>query len=189
MPNAVRQRGIKAAHAPTPVRWRGARFLVPFFRAEKGQMLHCIGLRGMSANYKPQKSSGYQKLYYKSCFLYLKISAAWVFRLCGGQLLFVVPQKVTKKGTKEDRHNALRASACPPWNPPSHHHIFCGGRPPSQSRLRRASRLLRPSPFVALRHFPHTVGESSPEGRATRLTALFFVRKADAPELFSVLCA
>ena len=31
------------------------------------------------------------------------------------QLLFVVPQKVTKKGTKEGQ--SLRASACPPWIP------------------------------------------------------------------------
>ena len=93
-------------------------FLVTFCGTTKSNCL-----RGMSANDKPQKSSGYQKLYYKSCFLYLKISAAWVFRLCGGQLLFVVPQKVTKKGTKEDRHNALRASACPPWNP-HHNTVF-----------------------------------------------------------------
>ena len=83
-----------------------------------------------------------------------------------GQLLFVVPQKVTKKGTKGDKGvREIRVDGR--WD-------FCGRRSPSQSRLRRASRLLRPSPFVALRHFPHTVGESSPEGRATRLRRCFF---------------
>ena len=93
-----------------------------------------------------------------------------------GQLLFVVPQKVTKKGTKGGDTMHLSADVSPPLESPSQHRIFCGGRSPSQSRLRRASRLLRPSPFVALRHFPHTVGESSPEGRATRLRRCFLNR-------------
>ena len=47
-----------------------------------------------------------------------------------GQLLFVVPQKVTKKGTKGDRHNALRASACPPWNPHHNTTISAAEGPP-----------------------------------------------------------
>jgi hypothetical protein len=91
-----------------------ARFLVPFFRAEKR---NCP--RGMSANHKPQKSSGYQKLYYKSCFLYLKISAAWVFRLCGGQFLFSARKKGTKKRAKGEggQFTCTQVSAFPLGSP------------------------------------------------------------------------
>jgi hypothetical protein len=71
------------------------------------------------------------------------------------QLLFVVPQKVTKKGTKGGDTMHLSADVSPPLESPSQHRIFCGGRSPSQSRLRRAS---------------------SPEGRATRLRRCFLHR-------------
>ena len=44
------------------------------------------------------------------------------------QLLFVVPQKVTKKGTKGGGHSHLRASGRAPLESPSQHHILCGGK-------------------------------------------------------------
>jgi hypothetical protein len=96
---------VNCPHSPL------ARFLVPFFRAEKR---NCpphrrkgIVRRGFAASEERLKSS------------LCRLRRFTVYAYAARQLLFVVPQKVTKKGTKGDRHNALRASACLPWNP--HH--------------------------------------------------------------------
>ena len=44
-----------------------------------------------------------------------------------GQLLFVVPQKVTKKGTKGGQAQRTSRKCLSPLEPPSQHRILCGG--------------------------------------------------------------